>query len=39
MIIYAPGGYATPSLEAHAAAAAARIARHAGGEIVQQTVL
>ncbi len=39
MIIYAPGGYGTPSLEAHARAAAARIARYAGGEIVQTTVV
>ncbi|MGQ0548633.1 MAG: B3/B4 domain-containing protein [Armatimonadota bacterium] len=39
MIIYAPGGYALPALEGHTAAAAARIARHAGGEIVQAAVL
>lgn len=38
MIIYAPGRSETPVLEAHAAAAAARIARFAGGTIVQTTV-
>lgn len=39
MIIYAPNGYDRTALEAHAAAAAACIARYAGGEIVDVTVL
>ncbi len=39
MIIYAPGQYETSALQAHAAVAAACIARFAGGEIVQTTVL
>jgi len=36
MIIYAPASYDPPHLEAHAAVAADRIARFAGGTIVQR---
>ncbi|HET8679597.1 MAG TPA: phenylalanine--tRNA ligase beta subunit-related protein [bacterium] len=39
MIVYAPNGYDRTGLEAHAATAAARITRYAGGEIVDTAVL
>jgi DNA/RNA-binding domain of Phe-tRNA-synthetase-like protein len=39
MLIYAPSRHETSVLEAHAATAADRIARFAGGEIVQTGVL
>ncbi len=39
MIIYAPNGYDRTMLEAHAATAAARITRFAGGQIVDTIVL
>jgi DNA/RNA-binding domain of Phe-tRNA-synthetase-like protein len=39
MIIYAPSGYSPADLERHAAVAAARITRFAGGTIVQARVL
>jgi DNA/RNA-binding domain of Phe-tRNA-synthetase-like protein len=39
MIVYAPGQFDVPALEGHAATAASRITRYAGGEIVQTAVL
>lgn len=39
MLIYAPSRYDAPRLAAHAQVAAGRIARYAGGTIVQTTVL
>lgn len=39
MLIYAPGTYARQALESHTRVAADRIARFAGGEIVQTRVL
>lgn len=39
MLIYAPARYDRPALEAHVRAAADRIARFAGGEVVQTRVL